>query len=57
MEGRQKPEHPDGDKEGKINISWGDPPGGAAAWEFEGGVEPREGPAGPGFGSQWPGEG
>lgn len=55
--GSQKPEHPDWDKEGKINISLGVPPGGAAAWESEGGVEPRAGPAGPGFDSQWIGEG
>lgn len=32
----------------------GIPPGDAAPWEFEGEVGPRAGPAGPGFGSQWP---
>lgn len=57
--GGQQPEQALEGKEGKEGASpdgqeVGIRPGGAAAWEFEGEVGPRAGPAGPGFGSQWP---
>lgn len=39
---------------GQVQMEVGIPPGDAAPWEFEEEVGPRAGPAGPGFGSQWP---